>query len=166
MAVATPARWGDWLDLRTGSSEAATQAVRRGFWLVALAFVVVQAGGALPIPLYVIWQPRFGFGSGVLTLIFTVYTVGTLLALLLIAPLSDQLGRRPAVGCRNPIALPEQRDLQQDRVIAPHEFSEDSNLVSVPITGERVPARHLPRAFGARSHAESLRWFSEGGWRR
>lgn len=57
----------------------------------------MQVGGALPIPLYVIWQPQFGFGSGVLTLIFAVYTVGTLLALLLIAPLSDQLGRRPAL---------------------------------------------------------------------
>jgi len=50
----------------------------------------------LPIPLYILWQPRFGFAAGVLTLIFAVYAVGTLLSLLLLAPLSDQLGRRLA----------------------------------------------------------------------
>jgi len=99
MAVSTPARCGDWLDLRTGRAGAsdAAKATRAGFWIVAAAFVVVQAGGTIPIPLYVIWQPRFGFGAGVLTLIFAVYALGTLLALLLISPLSDELGRRPAL---------------------------------------------------------------------
>ena len=97
MALSTPVRCGDWLDLRTGRP-ATTSAVRRGFWVVAAVFTVVQAGGTIPIPLYVIWQPRFGFGAGVLTLIFAVYAVGTLLALVLISPLSDQLGRRPALA--------------------------------------------------------------------
>jgi MFS family permease len=99
MAVSTPVRCGDWLDQRTGRTAApeAVKATRQGFWVVAAVFVVVQAGGTLPIPLYVLWQPRFGFGAGVLTLIFAVYAVGTLLALLLISPLSDQLGRRPAL---------------------------------------------------------------------
>jgi len=98
MAVSTPVRCGDWLDLRTGAAvvPAAIRA-KRGFWVVAAIFAMVQAGGTLPIPLYVIWQPRYGFGAGVLTLIFAVYAVGTLLALVLISPLSDQLGRRPAL---------------------------------------------------------------------
>ena len=100
MAVSTSVRCGDWLDLRTGRAGTvnAVNATRTGFWIVAAVFVVVQAGGTLPIPLYVIWQPRFGFGPGVLTLIFAVYALGTLLALLLISPLSDQLGRRPALA--------------------------------------------------------------------
>jgi len=100
MAVSTSVRCGDWLDLRTGRAGTpdAVRATRTGFWIVAAVFVVVQAGGTLPIPLYVIWQPRFGFGPGVLTLIFAVYALGTLLALLLISPLSDQLGRRPALA--------------------------------------------------------------------
>jgi hypothetical protein len=94
MAVSTPVRCGDWLDVRTGRSGAADSvtASRRGFWIVAVVFAIVQAGGTLPIPLYVIWQPRFGFGAGVLTLIFAVYAVGTLLALVLISPRSDELG--------------------------------------------------------------------------
>jgi MFS family permease len=100
MAVAAPVRCGDWLDARTGRGAAPelAAATRGGFWVVAAVFVVVQAGGTLPIPLYVIWQPRFGFGAGVLTLIFAVYAVGTLLALVLVSPLSDQLGRRPALA--------------------------------------------------------------------
>jgi MFS family permease len=100
MAISTPVRCGDWLDLRTSraATPAATRTTRLGFWVVAAVFLVVQAGGTIPIPLYVIWQPRYGFSAGVLTLIFAVYAVGTLLALMLISPLSDQLGRRPALA--------------------------------------------------------------------
>ena len=43
--------------------------------MVAAIFVVVNAGGTLPIPLYVLWQPRFGFGPGILTMIFAAYAV-------------------------------------------------------------------------------------------
>ena len=70
---------------------------RRGFWAVAGMFSVVQLGGTLPVPLYVLWQGPFGFGNATLTLIFAIYAIGTLLSLLLLAPLSDQLGRRPAL---------------------------------------------------------------------
>ena len=100
MAVATRVRCGDWFDQRIGKPTAVApeRAGHRGFWLVAVVFAVVQLGGTLPIPLYVIWQPRFGFNAGVLTLIFAVYAVGTLVALVFLSPLSDQLGRRPALA--------------------------------------------------------------------
>lgn len=100
MASPAQARCGDWLDLRTGRAAASDsfRAKRRGFWPVAIVFAAVQAGGTLPIPLYVMWQPRFGFGAGVLTIIFAVYAIGSLIALVLIAPLSDQFGRRPALA--------------------------------------------------------------------
>ena len=97
MAVTSSVRCGDWLDQRVGRAVGAQAATKRGFWIVAAIFVAVQAGGTIPIPLYVIWQPRYGFSAAVLTMIFAVYTIGTLLALLLLAPLSDQLGRRPAL---------------------------------------------------------------------
>ena len=66
----------------------------RAFWLVAYTFVVAMLGGALPIPLYVIYQGRWGFSGGMLTVIFAVYAAGTLFALLLFGELSDRIGRR------------------------------------------------------------------------
>ena len=99
MATSTTVECGDWLDARTHqpAQTPPTAARRRGFWGVAAVFALVQAGGTLPIPLYVLWQPRFHFDATILTLIFAVYAIGTLLALVLLAPLSDQLGRRPAL---------------------------------------------------------------------
>jgi MFS family permease len=98
-APRTMSTCGDWLDLRTGSVEIEpeTRAAPRGFWLVAGIFAIVQIGGTLPIPLYVLWKTKFGFGTATLTLIFAVYALGTLLSLLLLSPLSDQLGRRRAL---------------------------------------------------------------------
>jgi len=99
MATSTPVRCGDWLDQRTNQRPVAPATTRRrGFWIVAGVFLIVQAGGTIPIPLYVLWQPRFGFSAGLLTLIFAVYAIGVLLALVVVSPLSDQLGRRPALA--------------------------------------------------------------------
>jgi MFS family permease len=66
-----------------------------GFWGVAGMYLVIQVGGTIPIPLWVLWQSKLGFGTGTLTLVFAIYTLGTLVSLLLIAPLSDRVGRRP-----------------------------------------------------------------------
>src|SRR5215468_3063873 len=65
------------------------------FWSVAVMYLVIQVGGTIPIPLWVLWQSKLGFGTGTLTLVFAIYTLGTLVSLLLIAPLSDRVGRRP-----------------------------------------------------------------------
>jgi MFS family permease len=67
---------------------------QRAFWFVAYTFVVAMLGGTLPIPLYVIYQGRWGFSEGMLTVIFAVYAAGTLFALLLFGELSDRIGRR------------------------------------------------------------------------
>jgi len=78
VAVSTNVGCGDWLD--ASPNEAAPQPagkVRQGFWTVVATFTVVNMGGTLPIPLYILWQPRFHFDAGVLTLIFAVYVVGT-----------------------------------------------------------------------------------------
>jgi MFS family permease len=60
-------------------------------------FAVIQVGGALPITLWGIWQQRLGFSTGTLALVFAVYALGTLISLILLVPLSDQIGRRPAL---------------------------------------------------------------------
>src|SRR3954452_7908629 len=68
-----------------------------GFWGVVGMYLVIQVGGTIPIPLWVLWQSKLGFETGTLTLVFAIYTLGTLVSLLLIAPLSDRVGRRPVL---------------------------------------------------------------------
>jgi len=67
---------------------------QRGFWLVAFAFVATMAGGALPSPLYVLYQTEQDLAASTLTVIFAMYAVGVLAALLLFGRLSDDIGRR------------------------------------------------------------------------
>ncbi len=68
-----------------------------GFWGVVGMYLVIQVGGTIPIPLWVVWQSKLGFETGTLALVFAIYTLGTLVSLLLIAPLSDRVGRRPVL---------------------------------------------------------------------
>jgi len=89
-------RCGDLMSLHVGEP-AATSKARRGFWPVASMFAVIQVGGAIPITLWGIWQQRLGFSTGTLALVFAVYALGTLISLILLVPLSDQVGRRPAL---------------------------------------------------------------------
>jgi MFS family permease len=67
---------------------------RVAFWLVAAAFSVTMIGTTLPTPLYVLYQQELGFGPEMITVVFAVYAVGVLAALLLFGRASDQLGRR------------------------------------------------------------------------
>jgi MFS family permease len=52
------------------------------------------AGSTLLTPLYIIYKEQFGFSQITLTLIYAVYVVGNLAALLLFGRLSDKFGRR------------------------------------------------------------------------
>src|SRR4051794_2890 len=97
VAAAPRIRCGDHLDLALTAAPHRREASPRGFHRVAAAFFVLQVGGTLPVPLYILWKARLGFGTGTLTLVFAVYALGTLTSLLLLAPLSDQIGRRPAL---------------------------------------------------------------------
>src|ERR1700751_2011866 len=68
---------------------------------VALAAVATQLGimfiGAiLPTPLYPLYRQAFGFSGVTLTLIYAVYVLGNLTALLFFGRLADQIGRRNA----------------------------------------------------------------------
>ncbi|MBZ6475145.1 MFS transporter [Streptomyces griseocarneus] len=56
-----------------------------------------MCGTTLPTPLYGLYQRELGFSSFMVTLIFAVYAVGVIVALLLLGQLSDSVGRRPVL---------------------------------------------------------------------
>jgi MFS family permease len=66
-------------------------------WLTAYAFAVVMVGTTLPTPLYPFYEQRWGFSPLVITVIFAVYAVGVIAALLFLGSVSDRIGRRPAL---------------------------------------------------------------------
>ena len=68
------------------------------FWLIAYAFAIIMLGTTLPTPLYVIYQAQWHFPTSLITLIFAVYAVGVLAALLGAGRSSDQVGRRPVLA--------------------------------------------------------------------
>ena len=61
---------------------------------VAYAFAVTMIGTTMPTPLYPIYEQRFGFSSLTTTIVYAVYGLGVLMALVLFGQLSDQYGRR------------------------------------------------------------------------
>ncbi|HEY2206027.1 MAG TPA: MFS transporter [Pseudonocardia sp.] len=75
-----------------------TRPTRRfAFVLVGYAFLVVMVGTTLPTPLYPIYQAEYGYSGLTTTVIFAVYAIGVIAALLLFGRLSDQIGRRPVL---------------------------------------------------------------------
>jgi MFS family permease len=65
------------------------------FGLVISAQVLLFAGSNLPTPLFPIYEARYGFGSGVVTMLFAVYVAALLPVLLRVGPTADRVGRRP-----------------------------------------------------------------------
>ena len=55
------------------------------------------AGSSVPSPLYPIYMAKWGFSPIAVTVIFGIYAVAVLLALLVAGRLSDHLGRRPVL---------------------------------------------------------------------
>jgi MFS family permease len=68
------------------------------FWTVAVLLVLVLAASGVPSPLYRVYAERFGFGSGVITVVFAVYALALLVSLLVVGGLSDHVGRRPVLA--------------------------------------------------------------------
>jgi MFS family permease len=63
--------------------------------VLTLATLAMMATASAPSPLYPLYRERWGFSITTLTVIFAVYVVGLLGALLTVGSLSDHLGRRP-----------------------------------------------------------------------
>lgn len=74
--------------LREGSS------LPRSYRAVALASFVVLLGATLPTPLYQLYREAYHFTNFTLTLIFGVYALGVIPALLVFGPVGDALCRR------------------------------------------------------------------------
>src|SRR3982751_5566939 len=68
------------------------------FVAIAAIFVTFTAASAAPSPLYVVYQHLWGFSATTLTVIFAVYVVGLIGALLMLGALSDHVGRRPVLA--------------------------------------------------------------------
>jgi MFS family permease len=70
--------------------------------MVSFAFLAVMAFSAVPSPLYGLYRERDHFSVFMLTVVYAVYAVGVIAALLLAGHLSDWFGRRrlllPALG--------------------------------------------------------------------
>lgn len=65
--------------------------------LPAATLLTFLAASSAPTPLYRVYQARWGFSPGMLTVIFGVYAMFLLLALLTVGSLSDHVGRRPVI---------------------------------------------------------------------
>lgn len=67
------------------------------FALQVSIMVFLLAGSAAPTPLYAHYQAEWGFSPITVTIVFGVYAVAVLTALLTVGSLSDHIGRRPVI---------------------------------------------------------------------
>lgn len=67
------------------------------FAVVASVIGLALAASATPSPLYGVYQADWGFSTVTLTLVYAVYAIGVLGALLIAGSISDQVGRRPTL---------------------------------------------------------------------
>jgi len=67
------------------------------FALQVSVVVAFLAASAAPTPLYALYQARWGFSPITTTIVFGVYAVAVLAALLTVGSLSDHVGRRPVL---------------------------------------------------------------------
>jgi MFS family permease len=68
------------------------------FWLMAVIFGLLLFSASAPTPLYAVYQAQWHFSSTTLTIVFGVYGLGVLTALVAFGALSDRLGRRPVLA--------------------------------------------------------------------
>ena len=67
------------------------------FYLQASIVLFLLAGSSAPTPLYAVYQAEWGFSPITTTIVFAVYALGVLVALLIAGSLSDHVGRRPVL---------------------------------------------------------------------
>ncbi|WP_344414251.1 MFS transporter [Streptomyces glomeratus] len=72
---------------------------RPGYAAAAGVFAVGMLGTTLPTPLYGLYRRQIGFSELIVTVVFAVYAVGVITALLVAGDFSDVLGRRPVLLC-------------------------------------------------------------------
>src|SRR5712672_2003635 len=70
---------------------------RQPRFLHAVTLILFLAAASVPTPLYRLYQQEWGFSPLMLTVIFAVYALALLAALLIFGSLSDRAGRRPVI---------------------------------------------------------------------
>src|SRR6266700_3516880 len=70
---------------------------RAAFVLQASITMFFLAGSSAPTPLYPVYQAEWGFSPITVTVVFGVYAIAVLAALLTVGSLSDHVGRRPVL---------------------------------------------------------------------
>ena len=70
---------------------------RPALYLLASLIVSLLAASSAPTPLYATYQQRWGFSPTTTTVVFGVYAMAVLAALLVFGRLSDHVGRRPVL---------------------------------------------------------------------
>lgn len=71
---------------------------RVGLLVATSAFSAMLLSANLATPLYAVWAKQFGYSTAVLALIFAVYALVLIPALLVFGQLSDRLGRRAVIA--------------------------------------------------------------------
>src|ERR1700753_328247 len=74
-----------------------TLSPRVAFGLLTSMLLMLLASSSAPTPLYATYQAEWGFSAITVTVIFGVYAIAVLLALLVFGSLSDHIGRRPVL---------------------------------------------------------------------
>ena len=67
------------------------------FSLLAITLFLFFVSASVPSPLFVVFQGRWGFSPGMLTVAFSIYSLVLLVTLLVAGSLSDHLGRKPVI---------------------------------------------------------------------
>ncbi|WP_145143491.1 MFS transporter [Roseomonas gilardii] len=67
------------------------------FPLLATTLFLFFVSASVPSPLFVVFQGRWGFSPGMLTVAFSIYSLVLLVTLLVAGSLSDHLGRKPVI---------------------------------------------------------------------
>ena len=70
---------------------------RSSLWFLAITLLSFLAASTAPTPLYHLYQEHLQFSAATLTVIFGVYAISLLVALLTVGSLSDYLGRKPVI---------------------------------------------------------------------
>ena len=70
---------------------------RSSLVFLAITLLTFLAASSAPTPLYHLYQEGLHFSAGMLTLVFGVYALSLLAALLTVGSLSDHLGRKPVI---------------------------------------------------------------------
>lgn len=86
------------VELPRGQAANRTGRSRYGFVLAAAGVAALLAAASAPSPFYPLFQDSLGIPSVVITLVFAVYAVALLAALLTVGSISDHIGRRPAIS--------------------------------------------------------------------